>query len=147
VRVRIRSRSTSAAFRHFAGCGQIDDLTLCPEARIRESSPEGGCHNLGFPWAEFVFADFSLCVNVGGTAIPGVVWFVAILGGGLTIAFGSFFGAPSLRMHLAMSATLAASGAIMLILVIALSNPFRGDFRVSTEPFDRVLSQIEQSAL
>jgi len=81
------------------------------------------------------------------TTIPGVVWFVMLLGGALTIAFGSFFGAPSLRMHLAMSAALAASGAIVLILVIALSNPFRGDFRVSTEPFDRVLSQIEQSAL
>jgi hypothetical protein len=82
-----------------------------------------------------------------GTTIPGVVWFVMLLGGALTIAFGSFFGAPSLRMHLAMSATLAASGAIVLILVIALSNPFRGDFRVSTEPFDRVLSHLEQSAL
>ena len=80
------------------------------------------------------------------TTIPGVVWFVILLGGGLTIAFGSFLGAPSLGMHLAMSATLAASGALVLILVIALSNPFRGDFRVSTEPFNHVLSQIERAA-
>jgi hypothetical protein len=33
----------------------------------------------------------------------------------------------------------------VLILIIALSNPFRGDFRVSTLPFDRVLAQIEAS--
>ncbi len=46
-------------------------------------------------------------------------------------------------MHLAMSAALAVSGALVLILIIALSNPFRGDFRVSTHPFDQVLAQIQ----
>jgi hypothetical protein len=77
------------------------------------------------------------------TTIPAVVWIVTIVGGALTIAFGSFLGVPSLGMHLAMSATLAVSGTLVLILIIALSNPFRGDFRVSTLPFDRVLGQVE----
>jgi hypothetical protein len=72
---------------------------------------------------------------------------VTLAGGGLTIAFGSFLGFPSLGMHLAMSAMLAISGALVLILIIALSNPFRGDFRVSTLPFDRVLSQIQSSPI
>jgi hypothetical protein len=80
------------------------------------------------------------------TTIPAVVWIVTLAGGGLTIAFGSFLGFPSLAMHLALSAMLAVSGALVLILIIALSNPFRGDFRVSTLPFDRVLSQIQASA-
>ena len=79
------------------------------------------------------------------TTIPAVVWIVTLVGGGLTIAFGSFLGVPSLGMHLAMSATLAVSGALVLILIIALSNPFRGDFRVSTQPFDQVLAQIQPS--
>ena len=79
------------------------------------------------------------------TTIPTVVWIVTLVGGGLTIAFGSFLGVPSLGMHLAMSAALAISGALVLILIIALSNPFRGDFRVSTLPFDRVLAQIQAS--
>jgi hypothetical protein len=77
------------------------------------------------------------------TTIPAVVWIVTIIGGGLTIAFGSFLGVPSLGMHLAMSAVLAVSGTLVLILIIALSNPFRGDFRVSTLPFDQVLAHIE----
>ena len=80
------------------------------------------------------------------TAIPGIVWFVVIAGGALTVAFGSFLGAPSLRMQLAMSSVLAASGALVLILIIALSNPFRGDFRVSTAPFDQVLSRMDAGA-
>jgi Protein of unknown function (DUF4239) len=77
------------------------------------------------------------------TTIPDIVWFVLIVGGALTVAFGSFLGAPSLRMQLAMSAVLAASGALVLIMIIALSNPFRGDFRVSAAPFKHVLSRME----
>jgi Protein of unknown function (DUF4239) len=79
------------------------------------------------------------------TTIPAVVWIVTLVGGGLTIAFTSFLGIPSLGMHLAMSAALAVSGALVLVLIIALSNPFRGDFRVSTQPFDQVLAQIQAS--
>jgi hypothetical protein len=79
------------------------------------------------------------------TTIPSVIWVVTLVGGGLTVAFASFLGAPNLGMHLAMSATLAISGALVLVLIVALSNPFRGDFRVSALPFDRVLAQIEAS--
>ena len=81
------------------------------------------------------------------TTIPAVVWIVTIVGGALTIAFGSFLGVPSLGMHLVMSAILAISGTLVLILIIAVSNRFRGDFRVSTLPFDRVLTQIQASKI
>ena len=76
------------------------------------------------------------------SAIPDIVWVVLLLGGGLTIAFASFLGVPSLGMHLAMSSALAVSGSLVLILIVALANPFRGDFRVSTAPYQRVLAQI-----
>ena len=76
------------------------------------------------------------------TTIPDIVWFVVIAGGALTVAFSSFLGAPSLRMQVAMSAVLTASGVLVLILIIALSNPFRGDFRVSTAPFEHMLSRM-----
>ena len=79
------------------------------------------------------------------TTIPAVVWIMTLVGGGLTVAFSALLGVPSPGMHLVMSAALAISGALVLILIIALSNPFRGDFRVSTLPFDRVLAQIEAS--
>ena len=78
------------------------------------------------------------------TSITGLVWIVVIVGGTITIVFGSFLGAPSVRMHLAMCAMLAVSGVLVLVLIIALSNPFRGDFRVSTAPFDYVLSRIQK---
>ena len=65
------------------------------------------------------------------TPIPAILWFVLISGGIITVAFASFLGAPKLWMHLAMSSLLAISGAMVLLVIIALSNPFRGDFRVS----------------
>jgi hypothetical protein len=79
------------------------------------------------------------------TGVPAVVWVVTIVGGALTVAFAALLGAPSLSMHLVMSAALAISGTLVLILIVALSNPFRGDFRVSTEPFDQVLARIQAS--
>ena len=76
------------------------------------------------------------------STIPGIVWIVVIVGGAITIAFSSFLGAPSVRMHLGMCCLLAVSGVLVLVLIIALSNPFRGDFRISTAPFDYALSRI-----
>ncbi len=77
------------------------------------------------------------------TTIPPIVWFVLIVGGAITIAFSSFLGASSVRMHVGMCSCLAVSGVLVLVLIIALSKPFRGDFRVSTAPFEYVLSRID----
>jgi hypothetical protein len=77
--------------------------------------------------------------------VPSIIWTVVLLGGALTVGAGSFLGAPSLAMHLAMSATLAASGALVVVLIVALSQPYRGDFRIPTTPYQRALSQLNAS--
>ena len=79
-----------------------------------------------------------------GSSVPAVVWAVVLLGGALTIVFSSFIGAPSARFHIAMSATLAASGAFVVAMVIVLSQPFRGQIGVSPAPLQQVLSSLEQ---
>jgi hypothetical protein len=79
-----------------------------------------------------------------GDSIPGVVWFVVCAGGMLTVAFCSFLGAPSARMQLAMGSILTLSGVLVLVMIIALSNPFRGDFRVSTAPYRHALAELQQ---
>ena len=76
------------------------------------------------------------------TSIPGIVWFVLLGGGALTMVFGAFLGASSMRLHLTMTAMLALSGVLVLVMIIALSHPFRGDFRVTTEPFEFMLTRI-----
>ena len=102
-------------------------LTLHPSGQA-----DGDLHSLLIQAVERLWDARQERLLAAQTTIPGIVWFVLILGGGSeAVAFGSFLGAPSLWMQLAMSAVLAASGILVLILIIALSNPFRGDFRVS----------------
>ncbi len=81
--------------------------------------------------------------STAANQVPSIVWIVMLLGGVLTVGAGSFLGAPSLRMHLVMSATLAASGALVVVLIVALSQPYRGDFRIPTAPYQRVLDQLD----
>ena len=79
------------------------------------------------------------------TPVPPVVWFVLLAGGGISVAFSSFLGSQSLAMHLAMSSLLALSGALVLLLIVALSNPFRGDFSITSQPFEHALAQMAPS--
>ncbi len=80
----------------------------------------------------------------GRTMIPPIIWFVLVAGGGISVVFASFLGSSSLRMHLAMSTLLVISGALVLLVILALSNPFRGENRVTAEPFERVLTHMQQ---
>ena len=82
-------------------------------------------------------------LHAARATIPTIVWVVLIAGGAITVAFGSFLGAPSLRMHLAMSSLLALSGALVLLVIVALSSPFRGDFGITAEPFERTLTRMQ----
>jgi len=74
--------------------------------------------------------------------LQSIAWFVVIVGGVLTVAFTYFFGAPSLRLHMAMTGVLAASIALVIILIIAFDYPFRGTASVTSEPFVKVLRDM-----
>jgi hypothetical protein len=76
------------------------------------------------------------------TPIPVILWVVLLCGGGITVVLASFLGSSSLTMHLAMSSLLAVSGALVLLVILALSNPYRGDLRVSPLPFEQVLQHM-----
>ncbi len=73
------------------------------------------------------------------TAIPAILWVALLGGGGITVLFASFLGSTSLGLHLAMSSLLAVSGALVLLVILALSNPYRGDLRIPPRPFEQVI--------
>jgi len=58
------------------------------------------------------------------------------------VLFASLLGAPKLSMQLVTSSLLALSGALVLLVVVALSNPFEGDLAISDQPFQRVLMEM-----
>ena len=76
------------------------------------------------------------------TPIPAILWVVLIGGGAISVVFASFLGSSSLGLHLAMSSLLALSGALVLLVIVALSNPYRGDLRISPRPFEQVIAHM-----
>ena len=71
--------------------------------------------------------------------LPGLMWTVLIAGGVLTVTFAYFFGVENRIAQALMIAMLAATIALLLLLVQSLNTPFRGDSRVQPDGFERVL--------
>ena len=67
--------------------------------------------------------------------VPGVIWFIVIFGAAITTAYTYFFGFENFGLHLAMTGTVAATLALVIVMIIALDWPFRGQISVSPEPF------------
>lgn len=67
--------------------------------------------------------------------VPAVIWWIIFLGGVITTSYTYLFGFRSFGMHLAMTATIAATLALVVVLIIALDRPFRGDISISPDAF------------
>jgi hypothetical protein len=70
--------------------------------------------------------------------IPYVIWWIIFLGGALVTAFTYLFGFHDLRMHMVMTAAVAASMGLIVVLIIALDWPFRGKVSISPDAFVKV---------
>lgn len=67
--------------------------------------------------------------------IPDVVWWIILFGGAITTGYTYLFGFHSFSMHLVMTASVAASLALVVVLIMALDWPFRGEVSISPEAF------------
>lgn len=67
--------------------------------------------------------------------VPGVVWWIVFFGAAITTGYTYFFGYQNFGMHVAMTGTLAATLALIVVLVVALDWPFRGEIGVTPDPF------------
>ncbi len=76
--------------------------------------------------------------------IADLVWLVVFVGGALTVISGSFLGAPRTAWHVAMSATLAASGGIVIFLIIVLAQPLRGDHALPPTPYSELIADMRR---
>jgi hypothetical protein len=70
--------------------------------------------------------------------IPEVVWWLILLGGMITTGYVYLFGFHSFRMHLTMTAAISASLALVVVLIMALDWPFRGEVSISSDAFVKV---------
>ena len=67
--------------------------------------------------------------------VPSVIWYIVVFGAAITTAYTYFFGFESFGLHLAMTATVAATLALVIVMIIALDWPFRGEVSISPDPF------------
>lgn len=67
--------------------------------------------------------------------IPSVIWWIILLGGAIVTGYTYLFGFQDFRLHLVMTAAVASSLALVVVLIIALDWPFRGEVSASSDPF------------
>ncbi|MFA5119805.1 hypothetical protein [Zavarzinia sp.] len=76
--------------------------------------------------------------------LPPILWWNVVAGAALIVLFGYLLGPERFDMHLATTAAIAASIALVLALIILLDDPFRGANRVSDAPFVRLVRTVER---
>lgn len=78
--------------------------------------------------------------------VPALMWLVLIVGGLITVAFSYFFGTKNSRSQALMTAGLAATLALVLLLIADLERPFSGVIRVEPEAFQQVIEIFDRWA-
>lgn len=83
-----------------------------------------------------------LRINASRDSLPRMLWMVLIGGGVVTLAFTYFFGLSDLRAQLLMVAALTGEIAFILLLIVTMDNPYRGDLKISPDPIREQASHI-----
>jgi hypothetical protein len=78
-------------------------------------------------------------VNQG---LPPVLWGVVFVGAALNLALTWLFSTDRIGGHILLVALLGALVGLLVFLMAAMDNPFRGEFSVSAEAFEIIYSRI-----
>ena len=76
------------------------------------------------------------------TGIPGIFWFVIVVGGLLNILISYFVHLPSLRTHLLLTALYSSLLSLILFLLISVDRPLIGETSISSEAYSIVLNNL-----
>jgi hypothetical protein len=77
--------------------------------------------------------------------LPGPLWAVVLIGAFLNIAMTWFFDMKSHSMHLWMTVMFSGLLGLLIFLLAAMDNPFRGGISVGPEAFELVYEQVMKS--
>jgi hypothetical protein len=76
------------------------------------------------------------------SGLPATLYYVIVVGAILNLWLCCLFSVDRLSLHLSLVAVLAAFIGLVMFLIAAMDNPFRGDFCVSSEPFQNLLGPM-----
>ncbi len=79
-------------------------------------------------------------------AIPPVIWWIIIIGSIGTISYCYLFNVENGRWHMIMTGMVALSMALVIVLVISLDRPFRGELSITTDAYTNAFSGLDPTA-
>ena len=93
-----------------------------------------------------LFTDRRERVMAAGGHVNGEVWAVILLGTALAIAYTWLFGPRSLRMHMVMTGSVAASLSLVIVLIVVTDYPFRGSVGIGPDSYKSALQVMQVAA-
>jgi hypothetical protein len=76
------------------------------------------------------------------TALPSVLWYVVSVGAAIGIVLTWLFSIDRLSVHLTVAGLLSLLTGLIVFLIAAMDNPYRGDVSVSPEAFEIVQKSL-----
>jgi len=83
-----------------------------------------------------------LRLDAVNTGLPAVMWAVIFLGALIGLITSFFFKVEDARLHGIQVLLLAAFVGVIIFMILALDQPFRGDLGLSPEPYQLVYDQL-----
>ena len=78
-----------------------------------------------------------------GSGIHGILWFVLIICGMITVSFTFFFGTENFREQLIMTSLLASLIALVLFTIMVFDFPFTGGVSIQADVFKQILRSLK----
>jgi len=80
------------------------------------------------------------------SGLPATIWWVVILGAAASIALTWLFSVESVKRHAFLTGVYSALIGLLIFLIAALDNPYRGEFSVGPDAFELVLDRMKKIA-
>ena len=78
------------------------------------------------------------------SGLPGTIWYVLILGAAASIVLTWLFSVENVRRHLFLTGLYSGLIGLLIFLIAALDNPYRGEFSVGPDAFELVLDRMQK---
>jgi len=83
-----------------------------------------------------------LRLDAVGTALPTVMWAVVIIGAFIGLSASFFFKVADVRLHLIEVLLLAVFIGLIILMILTLDRPFRGNLGIRSDPYQLVYDQL-----
>jgi len=79
------------------------------------------------------------------SSLPGILWAVLLLGGGITTLSSCLFGTANFKLHCVQVFSLTLLLALALVAIADIDRPFQGEVHVSPHGFERARVTIDEA--